>query len=184
MEDVREEEEPGEIQQPQPESEAPELQQRQRSVSPVLTFSLEVRQVHQEHVESSKPLDNNTVVLEMLKSMRQEMEERDNQLKLQLQLRDEYMDAELKKRDQNLNEALKQRDEEWKSRWELREQKLSEELRARKDAFLSDQVMRDSELLKIIKEREDAMEKNLLQKAYAFEYLYKEHKKEIRTLIE
>ena len=28
------------------------------------------------------------------------------------------------------------------------------------------------------------MEKNLLQKAYAFGYLYKEHQKEIRLLIE
>ena len=35
-----------------------------------------------------------------------------------------------------------------------------------------------------MKEREDAMEKNLLQKADAFGYLYKEHKKEIRLLIE
>ena len=43
--------------------------------------------------------------------------------------------------------------------------------------------MRDSELLKIMKEREDAMEKNLLQKSDAFGYLYKEHQKEIRTLI-
>ena len=110
-----------EIQQPQPESEAPELQQRQRSVSLVLTFSPEVRQVHREHAESLEPLGNNIAVLEMLKTMRQEMHERDNQLKVQLQLRDEYMDAELKRRDQNLEEALKQRDEEWKSRWELRE---------------------------------------------------------------
>ena len=60
-------------------------------MSAVLTFSPEVRQVHQEHVENSEPLGNNTAVLEMLKSMRQEMKERDNQLKLQLQLRDEYM---------------------------------------------------------------------------------------------
>ena len=81
-------------------------------MSPVLTFSSEVRQVHQEHVKSSEPLGNNTVVLEMLKAMRQEMEENDNQL----QLRDEYMDAELKRKDQNFEEALKQRDEEWKSR--------------------------------------------------------------------
>ena len=44
--------------------------------------------------------------------------------------------------------------------------------------------MRDSELIKIMKEREDAMEKNLLQKADAFRYLYKEHQKEIRLLIE
>ena len=35
-----------------------------------------------------------------------------------------------------------------------------------------------------MKEREDAMEKNLLQKADAFGHLYKEHHKEIRTLIE
>ena len=35
-----------------------------------------------------------------------------------------------------------------------------------------------------MKEKEDAMEKNLLQKANAFGYLYKEHQKEIRLLIE
>ena len=35
------------------------------------------------------------------------MEEKDNQLKLQLQLRDECMEAELKRRDQNLEEALR-----------------------------------------------------------------------------
>ena len=57
-------------------------------------------------------------------------------------------------------------------------------MRAREDAFLSNQLRRDSELLKIMKENEDAMEKNLLQKVDAFRYLYKEHQKEIRTLIE
>ena len=56
--------------------------------------------------------------MEMLKIMRQEMQERDNHLKIQLQLRNEYMDAEIKRRDQNLEEALRLRDEEWKSRWE------------------------------------------------------------------
>ena len=48
------------------------------------------------------------------------MQERDNQLKVQLQLRDEYMDAELKRRYQNLEEALRLGDEEWKSIWEIR----------------------------------------------------------------
>ena len=70
------------------------------------------------------------------------------------------------------------------SRWERREHELSEELRAREDAFLLDQLKRDSEILKIMKEREDVMAKNLLQKVDAFEYLYKEHQKELRTLIE
>ena len=35
-----------------------------------------------------------------------------------------------------------------------------------------------------MKEREEAMEKNMLQKADAFGYLYKEHKKKIKALIE
>ena len=35
-----------------------------------------------------------------------------------------------------------------------------------------------------MKEREDSMEKNLVQKADAFGYLYKEHHKEIRLLVE
>ena len=94
------------------------------------------------------------------------------------------MDAELKRRYHNLEEALRQRDEEWKSIWETREKELNKELRAREDAFLSDQLRKDSELLKIMKEREDAMEQNMLQKADAFGYLYKEHHKEIRLLIE
>ena len=147
-------------------------------------MSPKVRQVHKEKVGSSEPQGNNIELMEMLKAMRQEMQERDNQLKVQLQLRDEYMDAELKIRYQNPEEALRLRDEEWKSRWEIRKQELSEELKAREDAFLSDQLRRDSELLKIMKKREDAMEKNLLHKADAFRYLYKEHQKEIRLLIE
>ena len=53
-------------------------------MSLVLTFSPEVRQVHQEQAESSEPLGSSAVVLDLLKAMRQEMEERDNQLKLQL----------------------------------------------------------------------------------------------------
>ena len=94
------------------------------------------------------------------------------------------MDAELKRRDQNLEEALRLRDEEWKSIWEIREQELSEELKAREDAFISYRLKRDSGLIKIMKEMEDAMEKNMLQKADAFGYLYKEHQKEIILLIE
>ena len=64
-----------------------------------------MRQVQPEHVEGSEHLGNNSAVLEMLRAMRQEMEERDNQLKLQLQLINEYMEAELKRRDQKLEEA-------------------------------------------------------------------------------
>ena len=68
--------------------------------------------------------------MEMMKTMKHEMQKRDQQLKIQLKLRDEYMDAELKRKDQNLEEALRQRDEEWKADGKL-ERELSEELRVR-----------------------------------------------------
>ena len=82
VEAVREEEEPTELQQLQPEGETHELPQRQRSACPVLPFSPEVRPVHQEHAKGSEPLGNNSTVLEMLNAKRQGMEERDNQLKV------------------------------------------------------------------------------------------------------
>ena len=73
--------------------------------------------------------------MEMLKSMKQEMKERDDQLKLQLQLRDEYMEVELKRRDQNLEDALKQRDEEWRAELEKRDQNWLKSLAHWKQSF-------------------------------------------------
>ena len=66
-----------------------------------------MRPVHQDYAKGSEPIGNNFAVLELLIAMKQGMEERDNWLKFQLQLKDEYMEAELRKRDQNLEEALK-----------------------------------------------------------------------------
>ena len=76
-------------------------------MSPILIFTPKLRQIHQEQAESSKPQGNNAVVMEMLRVVRQEMQEKDNQLEVQQQLRDEYMDVELKRRDKNHEEALR-----------------------------------------------------------------------------
>ena len=94
------------------------------------------------------------------------------------------MDAELRRRDQKLENARKQRDEYWREKIDKREKELKEEIRVREKAFVLDQLKRDKELLEIMKEREDIIKQNILQKADAFGYLYKEHKKEIRLLIE
>ena len=64
--------------------------------------------------------------MEMLKSMKQEMKEMDDQLKIQLQLKDEYFHAKLKRMDQNLEDALKQRDEEWRAELEKKGPELVE----------------------------------------------------------
>ena len=69
-----------EIHQIQLESEALEQQQRQRSVSSILTLSLEVRQVHQDQAGSSEHQSDTVELIDMLKTMKQEMQERDKQL--------------------------------------------------------------------------------------------------------
>ena len=81
-------------------------QERKRSLSPICNLSPNVREIHQETAESSRKQSSNPEVMEMLKFMRQDMQERDRQLKIQLQLRDEYMDAELRIRDEKLEQAL------------------------------------------------------------------------------
>ena len=78
VEAVRGKEELEKLQQLHLEGETTKPTQRQRSASPVLPFSPEVRPVHQEYVEGSEPLRNNSAVLEMLNAMKQGMEERDN----------------------------------------------------------------------------------------------------------
>ena len=64
-----------------------------------LILTLEVRQVHQEQAGSSEHQGNTVELIDMLKIMKQKMQERDKQLQIQLQLRDEYMDAELRRKD-------------------------------------------------------------------------------------
>ena len=98
------------------ESEAPKQEHGLNSASLILTLSPDVRQAHRKQAGTLEHQSNNAKLMEMLRAMRQEMQERDNQLKVQLQLRDEYMDAELKRRYQILEEALKLRVEKWKSK--------------------------------------------------------------------
>ena len=78
----------------------PQKQQEfQGGLSPIWNVSPDLREIHHEQAKSSRHKGNNIELMEMLKSMKQEMQERDNQLKIQLQLRDEYMDVELRRRD-------------------------------------------------------------------------------------
>ena len=77
--------------------------------------------------------------------------------------------------------ALQQRDNKWRKELVERDTTLRAEFRESEKVFISEQLKRDHELLKILEVREKEMEQNMLQKAEAFGYLYKEHQKEIRT---
>ena len=65
-----------------------------------------------------------------------------------------------------------------------RDRALRVELREKEKAFMIDQLKRDQELIKLMELREKDMELNLLQKAEAFGYLYKQHQKEIKATIQ
>ena len=54
------------------------------------------------------------------------MQGMDKQLKLQLQMRDEYLDNELKWRDQYRGEEIKQRDLEWRVESEKKGYKMED----------------------------------------------------------
>ena len=103
------------------ESPSQRQQELQGSLSLILNAPLNLRKTHQEQVRSLGHQCNNVELMEVLKSMKHEMKERDNQLMLQLQLKDEYMEAELRRRDQNIEDALKKRDEEWRAELEKRD---------------------------------------------------------------
>ena len=55
-----------------------------------------MREYNQEPAGSLRKQNSNSDIMDMLRRMGKGMQERDQQLKLQLQLRDEYMDAEMK----------------------------------------------------------------------------------------
>ena len=95
--------------------------------------------------------------MEMLKSMKREMQERDNQLKIQLQLRDEYMDAKLGRRDQNIEDALKQSNEEWREELEKRDTEWRTVIRNREVTFWTETGKHEAGLLKMFEDRDNAL---------------------------
>ena len=118
-----------------------------RSQNPFLSAIPELRQTHQEQAESSGQNCNQLGLIKLLMSMRQEMKERDDQLKTQLQLRDEYFDEELKRMNHNLEDSLKKRDEEWRAEIEKKDIEWRTVLRDRNNALKASMDSRDSNFM-------------------------------------
>ena len=99
--------------------------------------------------------------MEMLISIKQEMKEIDNQLKIQLQLRDEYLDAEVRRRDQNLEDAVKQRDEELRPELEKMDTKWRIVIKDREVAFWTETEKHKAGLIKMLEDRDNALKAGL-----------------------
>ena len=95
------------------------------------------------------------------------MRERDNQLRDQLQLRDEYFDVELRKKGQFMEKAIKQRDLEWKGELVERDAMWKEKLRVRDVAFWEESRKQEGDLCRMVETRDRQLQDSLVSRDQA-----------------
>ena len=125
-----------------------------------------MKEYNQEPVGRSRQQSNNSDIMNMLVRMKQRMRERDDRLKLQLQLIEEYLEAKLRRRDKHLEEVIRQRDLEWKEEIEGRDSMWREELRVRGELFLEELGKREHNLCIMLAARDCSMKKSFRGKRY------------------
>ena len=136
-----------------------------------------------EQVESSKRGERNTEIMEILRTMKKDMEEREHKWEIQQQFREEFLEVEFWRKEQLLEQTLRQREEEWSEEMKTRKEEQGENMKASLEAFYNNQFRRDEEVLTIMRKREAEMKGNMLKKIQAFKYLYKEQFKEFGKLM-
>ena len=90
--------------------------------------SLDVRETFSEPAKCSRNNQGNTEIMEMLVSMKTEMEEREKMWEQQQRIRDEFLEADLRRREQRWEQLIKQGEEEWKKEMKTTERVLMQRL--------------------------------------------------------
>ena len=67
-----------------------------------------------EQAESSRRGEGNTEIMEMLRTMKKDMEEREKKWEKQQQFREELLEAEFRRKEKLFEQTLRQREEEWR----------------------------------------------------------------------
>ena len=136
-----------------------------------------------EQARSSRRGEENIDIMEILRSINKDMEEKEQRWEKQQQIKEEFLEAEFKRKEQVLEQTLRQGEEEWREEMKRREKEIGEKMKANLEAFYNNQFRRDEEVLTILRKSEAEMEGNMLKKIQAFKYLYKEQFKEFRKLM-
>ena len=152
-------------------------------MSPLSHSYLDLTENFLEPAESSRRGEGNTEVMEILRSIKKDMEEREQRWEKQHQIREKILESEFRRNEQLFEQTLRQREEEWREEMKIREKEMGEKMKASLEAFYNNQFRRDEEVLTILKKREAEMEGNMLKKIQAFKYLYKEQFKEFGKLM-
>ena len=85
--------------------------------------------------ESSRRGEGNTEIMEMLRTMKKDMEEREQKWEKQQQFREEFLEADFKRKEQLFEQTLRQREEEWREDMKRREEEQGEKMKANFEAF-------------------------------------------------
>ena len=96
-----------------------------------------------EQAESSRRGEGNTEIMEMLRSIKKDMEERKQRWKKQQQFREELLESEFRRKEQLFEQTLRQIEEEWREEMNRREKKMGEKMKANLEAFYNNQFRRD-----------------------------------------
>ena len=140
-------------------------------MSPLNQSGLELREDFPELEESSRKDAGNIEIMEMLRSIKKDMEEMEQKWEKHQRIRDEFLEAEFRRKEQLLEQTQRQREEEWREEMKMREKEFGEKMKASLEAFYNNQFRRDEEVLTIMRKREVEMEGNMLKKIEAFKYL-------------
>ena len=113
-----------------------------------------------EQGESSKGTYENSSMMEALNAIKNKMEEREKEWRLQQEFREEVYEKELKRRDQEMGEELQRREERFESELKRKEQEWEAELKRREEQMKGVLQQQGEDFKKEMKERD----RNLLQK--------------------
>ena len=153
-------------------------------MSPVSHSYPEVLEQLPLQAEGSRSREDNIEIMEMLRSMKREMEEREKKWERQQQIREDFFEATARKKEQMWEQNWRLREEEWKEEQQRREEKkMLGKMNAKMEAFYNNQFRRDADLLNILKKKEAENEAKMLKKIEGFKYLYREQFKEFEKLM-
>ena len=109
-----------------PDSILPEAEEEPLRISPTYPSSPEVREQVPVRAETSRSIEGNAKLMEMLKTMKKEMEERELKWEQQQRIIDEFVEA-----------TARMKEQIWEENWRIREEEHKEELKRQEEKMMS-----------------------------------------------
>ena len=166
-----------------PDSVLPEAEEEPLRVSPTYPLFPEVQEQVPAQAEGSRSREENTEIMEMLRAMKREMEERELKWERQQLIKEEFIEAAARRKEQIWEENWRIKEEEHKEELKRQEEKMIGRINTSMQAFYNNQFKRDAELLNIMEQKEIEMENNMMRKIDGSKHLYKELFKEFERLM-